>query len=213
SLLRSGDLARLQSETTPTSGSWTVFGNPDGSLPAAELEAEFIKKLHPESQAFVRKEARETKLRELAADSGVLHLATHGRLNDRNPDQSALLLLDETGRPGGLTRQEIISDLDLRKARLVTLSACETALSGQSGNEVSSLADAFWSKGARAVIGSLWSVPDEATYRLMTTYYQSLASGQTYGSAFRAAQLAMIGDQRTFHPLFWSGFIFWGDFR
>ena len=166
SLLRSGDLARLQSETTPTSSSRTVFGNPDGSLPAAELEAEFIKKLHPEGQAFVRKEAREAKLRELAADSGVLHLATHGRLNDRNPDQSALLLLDETGRPGGLTRQEIISDLDLRKARLVTLSACETALSGQSGNEVSSLADAFWSKGARAVIGSLWSVPDEATYRL-----------------------------------------------
>lgn len=213
SLLRSGDLARLQNEPTLDVASWTVFGNPDGSLPAAELETEFIKKLHPQSKTFVRNDARELRLRELVAETGVLHLATHGRLNDRNPDQSSLLLIDEAGRPGALTRQEIISDLDLRKARLVTLSACETALSGQSGNEVSSLADAFWSKGARAVIGSLWSVPDEPTYRLMATYYQGLASGKSYGSAFRDAQLALIADQKTFHPLYWSGFIFWGDFR
>jgi len=213
SLLRSGDLARLQNEPPPNVSSWTVFGNPDGTLPAAELETEFIKKLHPESKTFVRNDARELRLRELVAETGVLHLATHGRLNDRNPAQSSLLLIDEVGRPGALTRQEIISDLDLRKARLVTLSACETALSGQSGNEVSSLADAFWSKGARSVIGSLWSVPDEPTYRLMATYYQGLASDKSYGQAFRDAQLALIADQKTFHPLFWSGFIFWGDFR
>ena len=47
----------------------------------------------------------------------------------------------------------------------------------------------------------------------MATYYQGLASDKSYGQAFRDAQLALIADQKTFHPLFWSGFIFWGDFR
>ena len=59
-------------------------------------------------------------------------------------------------------------NLSLRHTDLLTLSACETGMSGNAGNgrEVDGLGTTAQLKGAKAVISSLWEVNDASTGRI-----------------------------------------------
>jgi len=61
--------------------------------------------------------------------------------------------------------------------------------------------------GAHAVVGSLWSVEDQATSRLMSELYTGLLGRDlSPADALRAAQLA-FADFRGFGALYhWAGF-------
>ena len=64
--------------------------------------------------------------------------------------------------------------IDMTGLRLLVLSACQTGvldIRGASG-EVRSLAAGMLQAGAQAVMGSLWSVDDRATYLLMVRFAQ-----------------------------------------
>jgi tetratricopeptide (TPR) repeat protein len=115
-----------------------------------------------------------------------LHLATHGEANNVRAFESVLILaqdavpelpLPEAGEPfinGQLSASEVLEFWDLN-AELVTLSACETALGRKGGGDgLLGFAQAFLSKGSRAVCLSLWKVDDTATALLMTRFYQNL---------------------------------------
>ncbi|MCA9797645.1 MAG: CHAT domain-containing protein, partial [Candidatus Eremiobacteraeota bacterium] len=209
-LIRSGDLTRLAGQTPGFDGTWTFYANPDGSLPGAEAESRAVTSRRPGAQLFVGAQASESQLVKLAGSSRLLHLATHGSVNRRNPDLSYLLMAGQDK----LTRRDVLSTLSLPATRLVTLSACESALSGQSsGTEVNSLADAFWTVGARAVIGSLWRVPDRSTSLLMQDLYNQVSSGRNLAEALRHAQLSLLANPATAHPQNWAGFLVWGDWR
>ena len=61
--------------------------------------------------------------------------------------------------------------------------------------------------GARRVVATQWSVADDATAALMTTFYGRLAEGASPAEALRAAQLGHIGGGRTIsHPFYWAPF-------
>jgi CHAT domain-containing protein/Tfp pilus assembly protein PilF len=146
----------------------------------------------------------------------ILHFATHGILNDRQPLLSSLALsrLDAAGRPvaGDLTAVEIY-DLDL-PAELVTLSACETALGREVPGEglVSGLPRAFLYAGAARVVVSLWPVEDRATRDLMTHFYRGLfAQGLAPARALQEAQRILRQAGRPPHQ--WAGFVLLGDWR
>src|SRR5260221_13877134 len=69
----------------------------------------------------------------------------------------------------------MLSDqVDLRGLRLLILSACQTAILDLQGarDEVRSLAAGMLQAGAAAIIASLWSVDDRATYLLMVRFAQ-----------------------------------------
>lgn len=108
-----------------------------------------------------------------------------------------------------------IAALDLSGLRLVTLSACETALGvdsrGQS--ELTTLADAFSFAGCPTVAASLWQVSDESTRTLMERFYVELQQGATPAAALQAAQKALIADKATAHPYYWAPFLLIGDWR
>ncbi len=100
--------------------------------------------------------------------------------------------------------------LDLKKADLVVLSACQTQLGVLSrGDDVVGLTRAFIYAGAPSVISSLWSVDDQATGLLMTSFYKHLRSGMSKAAALRAAQ----ADTRAAypHPYYWAAFVLTGD--
>jgi CHAT domain-containing protein len=94
---------------------------------------------------------------------------------------------------GILTAAEVES-LSLRKVELVVLSACETGLGKTAGGEgLLGLQRAFQVAGARTVVASLWSVPDQATKMLMVRFYENLwTKKMSKLEALREAQLWML---------------------
>jgi CHAT domain-containing protein/tetratricopeptide (TPR) repeat protein len=147
----------------------------------------------------------------------ILHFATHATLRADQPDLSALALsqVDRAGRPReGLLRTLEIADLDL-PAELVVLSACETALGKELGDEgLVGLPQGFMSAGALRVLVSLWDVGDRSTAELMRHFYRGLLARKlTPVAALRAAQQAMWRDARWRAPCYWAGFVLEGDWR
>ena len=208
-LLKSTDLERLARKPDTKPGGTLVVGNPDGTLPGAAVEAKSIGGLFPNSKVLIQDEAT---LEKVKAGAGVrfVHLATHGILNSDDPNLSYLVL----GQGDKLDIGEI-AGLDLNDVRMVTLSACETALgenpSGQ--GELTTLADAFGFAGCPTVTASLWKVSDDSTKTLMENFYKELKGGATPAKAMQSAQRSLIADTKTRHPYHWAAFLLIGDWR
>ncbi|GLF93393.1 CHAT domain-containing protein [Streptomyces yaizuensis] len=86
---------------------------------------------------------------------------------------------------------------------LVVLSACETDLSRRDHDEALTLATAFVARGARDVVGSRWTVPDNASAVLMAVFHHLVAvDGLSPPDALCRAQLWMLNPARRPPPSF-----------
>ena len=76
-----------------------------------------------------------------------------------------------------------------------------------------SLARAFSFAGCPSVVMSLWSISDQSTSELMTTFYKNLKDGQPKDIALQQAKLAYLGSASAEYtkPIFWGGFVGIGD--
>lgn len=210
-LSKASDLALL-GDPGKTRSSLVAFGNPDGTLPGAELEVEDLEGVFPGASVALRDKATESRLRQESGKAGYLHLATHGTLDSRNPNASYITMARDAGGDDRLHPAEIF-ELPLSGTRLVTMSACSTALgSSNPGGEVTSLAEAFWVAGAPSVVASLWKVSDDSTRALMRDFYGKINNGETLASSLRQAQLQQL-DSEFSHPYYWAPFVLLGDWR
>lgn len=216
----------------PAASSLLALGNPDlgdpkYDLPFAEKEISAIGNDFSTATLFSRQQASEGKTKELADKHDILHLACHAEMRPEAPMLSCLRLSSDSEEDGRLEAREVFS-LDLGKCSLVTLSACQTAL-GQltSGDEMIGLSRGFIYAGAPSIVASLWSVSDESTARLMSTFYRNLGKESKASSLSRAERSSLLkktaGDaggphsntERTVvaHPFFWAPFILIGDWK
>ena len=124
-----------------------------------------------------------------------------------------------SGEASGILTAYEVAGLDLRQARLVVLSACDTgAGSRERGQEVQGLRWGFRAAGARALVTSLWRSNDVATRKLMADFYRALGAGGIPSDglgaeALRRAQLERVRDERRLElhkPLVWANFVFSG---
>ena len=107
---------------------------------------------------------------------------------------------------GILTALEV-SQLDLRKTKLVVLSACETGLGSIDGAEGTfGLKRGFKLAGVEQIVVSLWPVPDKETMELMTALYKDLATSLDPVASFAKAQKQMRGKYPE-NPEKWAGFV------
>jgi CHAT domain-containing protein len=108
---------------------------------------------------------------------------------------------------GVLTAQEL-SNTDLRKAKLVVLSACETGLGLQrTGEGLFGLRRALTVAGARGTLLSLWKVPDAATEIFMSRFYDLLGQGIPPAEAVRRVQAEFRSKPRIngwSDPFYWA---------
>jgi CHAT domain-containing protein/tetratricopeptide (TPR) repeat protein len=184
-------------------------------LPETEREVKTLAQLYgPEnSRVYIGAAAREDLAKAEAGKFNVLHLATHGVLNDSNPMYSRIVLSQgETNEDGLLEAWEIMK-LDLR-ADLVVLSACETARGRLGAGEgVIGLTWAFFVAGSPTTVVSQWKVDSASTTQLMLDFHRNLKSARplmTKAEALRAASLKMLQSSTYKHPYYWAGFVIVG---
>lgn len=181
-----------QNRQNPSFSNLFAIQNPTDDLPYTNLEVELICTLFPSVQVLAKQEATETALKvnqELPL-ANCIHFSCHGKFNLKSPLESALILAkDEQPEDGRLTLAEIFG-LTLNQCCLVTLSACETGLTGLNdiSDEYISLPSGFLYAGSPSVVSSLWSVNDLSTALLMIKFYQNLKSGSTVALALNTAQ-------------------------
>jgi CHAT domain-containing protein len=183
-------------------------------LPLTRQQVETIKDLYGD-RALVRlgQDASKSTIRNEGAKASVIHIASHGFVENCDPLSSFLALTPEGDPSEGLFHAfEIIDSLRLH-ADLVVLSGCQTGQGEISKSEgVIGLTRAFQYVGARSVLVSLWEITDNSSSELMKEFYQQYRNGVSKDEALQRAQVAMIKSEFS-HPYFWAPFILVGDWR
>ncbi len=191
--------------SVPPGGRALALAIEDPRLPWAGREIETVTRAWPNGRLLSGERATIRALKRRAGSFDVLHLATHAVFRADNPSFSCVKLSD-----GWLT----VADLGelARGAQLVTLSACETGLSGLAvGDEVLGLTRAILGAGCTTIVASLWPVNDETTATLMEGFYSRVRGGAEPAEALRGAMLDLRAAAD--HPFFWAPFMVVGAGR
>jgi CHAT domain-containing protein len=189
-------------------------------LPFSRQEAEAIQRLWRPGEVlsvFDFAANREVLADDRWLHAPILHFATHGLFDDRQPELSGLVFsqlnLDGTPRTDGFLRLHDIYGLDL-DADLVVLSACQTGIGREvRGEGLLGITRGFMSIGVPQLVVSLWKVEDRATAELMTRFYRELYDGKRPPEALQRAQKSMLNEAPWSDPALWAGFIFLGDYE
>jgi CHAT domain-containing protein len=182
------------------------------SLEGAASEAQAIKKLTG-GRLYRGPMADKATFRAQAGRYRILHIASHTKLDDKNPGLSCLMMTapaDSTGE-GSLYSYELTQmELD---AQLVVLSGCSTGFGLLRNCEgLVSLARSFFYTGVRTVAMTLWPVADQSGSQLMSDFYKGLRKRQTLDQSMKEAKLNFLqsADPVKAHPFYWAGYIIVG---
>jgi tetratricopeptide (TPR) repeat protein len=185
------------------------------ALPGSRDEVETIRSLYSGNATVLSNSAAtEGAFRNSADQFGVVHLATNGVPNQHNPLFSFVELSPDATGDGRLEVHEVFG-LALH-ARLLVLSACQTALGSgavsdvPAGDDWVGLVRAFLGAGAENVIATLWAVEDRSTARVMERLHRRLRAGDSEAAALSEAQRETLRNPATSGPFYWAGFVLVG---
>jgi len=179
-----------------------VWYHAPSSLPHIRSEVEAFLRSFP--AARVCSTAREARQCLATDDVELLHVAGHASLHPDHPQFSAVHFEDGAISAAEISRSQL-------RAKIVVLSACETgSLSTHRPTEPEGLARSFLSRGARAVVTSIWPLDDHAASLFMYPFTCRLLDGGTVLDAVQAGRRA-VREQYP-HPYFWGPFTLYGGF-
>jgi len=185
-----------------------LFADESLQLKFAERECRLVSTNFGQNLLLVGEQAKESNFRKYAGKYDIVHLATHGYFSKDAPMKSYLLLLGDQDHDGKLSAYELFG-IKLN-AYLVTLSACQTAVSRVSrGDEILGLVRGLVYAGTPSIVASLWNVDDASTAELMNEFYSNLVT-MDKAEALQYAQLKIMREKES--PFFWAPFVLIGDY-
>jgi CHAT domain-containing protein len=103
--------------------------------------------------------------------------------------------------------------LGLKNTELLVIGACQTAkITKDDDVGLTGLAYIWERAGAKSVVASLWSAPDQESAELMKQFYGNLKQGMGKAESLRQAKLNILRETPDGkHPFFWSPFVLIGD--
>jgi len=217
-------LLALGDPITSAPGTTAVTRGALGGLPHAAREVRSLGDLYGagHSRVLTAAAASESALRANLSRATVVHLATHGILDDASPMYSRVLLSGDP-QPSAAS-QNLVHTADGRleaweildmgfTADLAVLSACKTARGRFGwGEGVIGLSWSLFAAGASTAVVSQWEVDSASTTQLMIAFHrQRLRSpagrSAADANALRTAALSVMKDPAYRHPFYWAGFI------
>jgi CHAT domain-containing protein len=191
-----------------------------GPIPETKIEVATLGGLYGASRSklFVGEDATEDRAKAEMSQFEVLHFATHGVLDGKDPLYSNILLSRSGPEGDGLLEAREIMKLNLA-ADIAILSACDTARGRISGGEgVIGMMWALFVAGCPTTVVSQWSVESRSTTKLMIEFHRALLGlnkqserMKRAADALREAQLKMLKSQVYRHPFYWAGFVVVGN--
>jgi CHAT domain-containing protein len=180
-------------------------------LPNTKKELDNIQRRVVDKQLVVLEGPEGTKrmVTKAMEDSNWLHLACHGVQKPNEPTKSALILED-----GHLTLEEIIK-LNLPKAELAFLSACQTTTGDEKlSEEAVHIAGGMLLAGYHGVVATMWSIQDELAPDVANEFYSHIIEGGKRPDSRKAAEALHISVQelrkRKIPLLSWIPFVHLG---
>ncbi len=185
-----------------TSLTSSIYASSASGLLMVDHEAELISQVFRNARQYIGAEASIENFKAgLESSQGFIHVATHASRSAENPLFSRILLNNGPFFPFDLFGARI-------KAKLITLSGCQTAAPGIYYGNSFSLAKAFYQSGAENILASLWPVSDKISMIFMVEFYRELADRKNIQASYHEA-LHKIR-QKCDNPAFWSAFILLG---
>lgn len=192
-------------------------GNPDfdreenrhlSDLRSAEAEAKAIAGGYAKSSELLGGAATKDEFLRRFVNVEVIHFAGHFVANRQSPGNSKLLFA------GGELRSSELGGHKLPRAKLVVLSACETAFERYDKSEGAiGIARTFLALGAPVVVASQWKVDSEPTKDLMIAFHRNRKEKRlTSAESLRRAQLEVLAGDRTRAPFYWAAFSLFGGY-
>ena len=139
-----------------------------GDFPGATREGDLLARIWQQFERPGRDAATREALMPRLPGASWLHVAGHATVDDDRPFLSGL----------ELARGQRLTKMDLRGLTLsgptVFLNACGAGRVARSGGGTLGIADGFVASGARAVVATLWDVPDRLSPEVSERFYQCL---------------------------------------
>lgn len=199
-----------QSSVNPANGTRNRARNDQMlDLPGTRKEVEGIGKII-NCDIYMNEQATVSKFKEIAGNYKILHIATHGIVDNQNPVHSRLMFSPVSSQTdGGYLQYNDLFNLELN-ADLAVLSACNTGYGHNSeGEGIIALSRGFLYSGVPSLVISLWKVEDESTAAIMKSFYKYLKDGYSKDESLRKAKLDYLKttDNLGSSPYYWSGFV------
>lgn len=178
-----------EASSVATVNTVSTRGDALSTLAFADDEVRNIGKLLGSETIFLNADATKRAFLKNAPHCGILHLAMHGAIDEKNPLNSGLIFSKSADSSSNyLTGYDLFGQQ--LTAGLAVLSACNTG-NGElrRGEGVMSLARAFAFAGCPSTVMSLWSIPDESTSQVMLNFYTYLKQGESKDIALQKAKL------------------------
>ncbi len=191
-------------------------------LPEAAAQVRALEGLYGKtrSRVLTGAAAREELVKEQSGQYRIVHLATHGILNDVSPMYSHVMLSQTAGKSeeDGLLEAWEMMNLDLN-ADLVVLAGCETARGRVGAGEgVIGMTWALFVAGCPRTVVSQWKVEASSTTDLMVEFHKKFKTrygdpqrSVTTAESMRQAALRVMRNPEYVHPFYWGGFVVIGD--
>lgn len=180
------------------------------SLPGVDKEMEGLEKIMPSTLIMNDNFTVESFKKHINHDDiNLTHIASHGIFGS-SASTSFIMAYDNVININELEQILKSEKLEKQPIEMLTLSACQTA----EGNDRAplGLAGIALKAKVRSAMGSLWSVSDEASAKLMTAFYKSLTQPNiSKAKALQQAQIELLKQTDFNHPFYWSPFILVGN--
>ena len=147
----------------------------------------------------------ESTLADLPDRYTTVHIVAHFEIDAENPYLSSLVWAPSMhAKSSGESSAYRMAWLDLNGC-MVFLSGCNTVRALGDTYE-RPLVNAFVSSGSTRIIGCLWNLDEEVSWRLANEFYARIAQGKTPSSALREAKLALMRSGFV-EPFYWAGLV------
>ena len=180
-----------------------IVGINAGGLTAPEAEAQAVA-ARMNTKALTGSSATLEQVRQGLPAARLVHFATHGVLDAKNPYQSYLSLFDGRLEAWAVFREAGGADL-------IVFSACDTRRGPrpymeQLTSDESSISGLASRAGAKRIVSSLWGAGDLSTKALMEAFYAELERDPSEPArALQAAKLTIAGQGA--HPYAYANFV------